>query len=410
MRTGRRTWQWGVGLILIGIAAVMPLFLWGERPLLARATSTGLIVCRPYYWLSGQEILILGYTGGGFGGAHPMRYHIASKTTTDLPLLKDLLATFPSDSKTIRIAPGGDRLLCSTNRAETYVARIDGTEFHEWRTSLPQSGFEWDPAGRYWLSFLGSYSASAAGFYSPDIQKCSQVLVHDTAGPFQRCQWWIGKKKRPVALHIVEDRKSHQSDTSTQSWPLSAQSPLGAGQCDLSQARLLTRKRLLAVSAPPQSTVLMGKPPLPAETYEMNLRSQGTLARRLPAFRSPGATVEEWVFSPHGDRQAWLVVNPRVWTGPSWLLRLWRLFAPPQSPQYEVWVSGLQGTERHEVGRVSIAQLPPSRPMNRSGTLISGLILPVTVSPGEVHDLRWLPDGKRLSFIYHRLLYTVPPD
>lgn len=163
-----------------------------------------------------------------------------------------------------------------------------------------------------------------------------QSEMYRGAGPCLIVHWRIGKADRPVALHSVEDRLRHERDASTRRWPLSPQSPLAGGECNLDTARILTQDRLLAMAAPPSSVFQPKTSFAPVDVYEVNLRTGGMGARRRTGFRSPGGRVEEQVLSPAGDRQAWLVMNPNRWTGPAWLRKLWRLAGRRQAPQFEV--------------------------------------------------------------------------
>lgn len=139
MYTKRRRWRWGVGLALVGIGAmVTALFARPEPLLLSRAVSTERTIKLPYYWLAGQELLILGNRDGGYESAHPMRYNVATKTTTELPILKEVLDTLRIDDKRIRVSPDGHRLLLRAGERDSYVVRVDGTELHSWDCVWPQ--------------------------------------------------------------------------------------------------------------------------------------------------------------------------------------------------------------------------------------------------------------------------------
>lgn len=69
----------------------------------------------------------------------------------------------------------------------------------------------------------------------------------------------------------------------------------------------------------------------------------------------------------------------------------------------------MQGNEQHEVGYVSLTHAVPPSPNPALARYMSGTLFPILV-PGEIRDLRWLPDGKHLSFLYQDVVYTVSAD
>jgi hypothetical protein len=86
-----------------------------------------------------------------------------------------------------------------------------------------------------------------------------------------------------------------------------------------------------------------------------------TLLSKHHFYPPAGQQIEAVSFSPAGDRFAWIVGE-------------------------QLWVSKLDGTDRVEIGRL------PAEGWGKGQSLI------------------WLPDGKRLSFVYNDSLYTVPVD
>lgn len=64
-----------------------------------------------------------------------------------------------------------------------------------------------------------------------------------------------------------------------------------------------------------------------------------------------------------------------------------------------LWVSDLDGHNRHEVGRIEAASDP-----DREEHTDTGFFVPDT----QIERLNWLPSGKSLSFEYQNALYTVP--
>jgi len=90
-------------------------------------------------------------------------------------------------------------------------------------------------------------------------------------------------------------------------------------------------------------------------------------------------TVEstENAISPQGNRIAWVVI-PSAENPPT---------------QAALYISRMDGSDLQEVGQLAL-------PSFEEGTGPSFTRFP--------HELKWLPDGKHLSFIYQDVLYTVP--
>ena len=93
----------------------------------------------------------------------------------------------------------------------------------------------------------------------------------------------------------------------------------------------------------------------------------------------PGRAYEIAV-SPKGDRIAWLLMP--------------NLKGRPRNVQRgaaSLWVSQLDGSRMREIGS-------------------AGTDVRQRSAPSLLMQLRWLPGGKRLSFLYNGALYTVPTD
>jgi hypothetical protein len=91
---------------------------------------------------------------------------------------------------------------------------------------------------------------------------------------------------------------------------------------------------------------------------------------RLPM----AAFIKSVQFSPQADRIAWLLIDRKA----------------RHVTKVGLYVCRADGTDMKEIGSLKVN----SAPYNLPGP----------------DDLRWLPDGNRLSFIYKRTLWTVPVD
>jgi hypothetical protein len=105
-------------------------------------------------------------------------------------------------------------------------------------------------------------------------------------------------------------------------------------------------------------------------------------------------------FSPQGDQVAWLVEQEHRSAFATLVSQEFPYFMAAQRAAVQrtrsIWTCRLDGTQMHEIGSVplAIASMPENDDV-------------VYYSP---HTLRWLPDGRQLSFIYNGALYTIPAD
>jgi len=112
---------------------------------------------------------------------------------------------------------------------------------------------------------------------------------------------------------------------------------------------------------------------------------------RIVSFPLPvTAQISGLELAPQGDRLAWLLVDARRTPFITMLIRLIPSMSGrfPPTEGISVWVSRLDGTEMHEIGFQQ--------------THSTGKDTNVTT------DLRWMPDGKHLSFLMNNSLYSVP--
>jgi hypothetical protein len=154
------------------------------------------------------------------------------------------------------------------------------------------------------------------------------------------------------------------------------------------------RSHLIGVT-PDLLVVQADAPAPPAAVDHITLTHFGVYPNRAPrhttTFRLPTtAQIAELELAPQGDRLAWLFVDARRSPLITMLIRLFPALAGrfPPTEGISVWVSRLDGTEMHEIGFEQ--------------THATGKETNVAT------DLRWVPDGKRLSYLMNGALYTVP--
>jgi hypothetical protein len=123
-----------------------------------------------------------------------------------------------------------------------------------------------------------------------------------------------------------------------------------------------------------------------------------TLPQRVLTLRKPAeGELLDVILSPDGKRLALRThVNPKHFVFPSWLGWVPPLLQDSVQPlgTHIVWTSDLDGSHLREVGRETLSE----DPLIRSSAYNSDRTF---------SSFRWLPDGKRLSFMYDEKLWTV---
>jgi hypothetical protein len=104
----------------------------------------------------------------------------------------------------------------------------------------------------------------------------------------------------------------------------------------------------------------------------------------------------DWEIDRGPDSQLGFVSGSRL---PGFLLRFLPSLKHPPNREMSIWISGIDGRGMREIGRLPT---PERQPVS-----------------AYLENLRWLPDGRTLSFFYERpgpngkwqsTLYTVPVD
>jgi hypothetical protein len=101
-----------------------------------------------------------------------------------------------------------------------------------------------------------------------------------------------------------------------------------------------------------------------------------------------GTSVIEVAPNHRGDRVAWVLRSTQEPPFTRWLRHVFPRGVRPAADTAEIWTGRLDGSERHEVGRLVFAD---------SGD-----------QENVPDDLQWLPSEKSLSFRYKDALWTVP--
>jgi len=124
------------------------------------------------------------------------------------------------------------------------------------------------------------------------------------------------------------------------------------------------------------------------DVLAVDVRASPPRVSKLTVARRPDGDISEVVLSPQGDRLAW---RTQSWSDVKgalgdWLAGLFRHRTRDMRTTCAVWVSRLDGTDMRQLGSERLTR-------------------------GEEPDvLRWLPDGKALSFTANQGLYSVPTE
>jgi hypothetical protein len=118
--------------------------------------------------------------------------------------------------------------------------------------------------------------------------------------------------------------------------------------------------------------------------YDFDLDKPAALPRQFTLKRPADSRIDELHLSPNGDRIAWLLYCEHS----PFIARYFGRWMPRPDSTVELWVSRLDGTGTRLVGSQPVAHnLGPQKDC-----------------PQQV---RWAPDGKRLSFLYGKKLYII---
>ncbi len=145
------------------------------------------------------------------------------------------------------------------------------------------------------------------------------------------------------------------------------------------------------------------------ETYRTQDRMQRIFANGLPTQSAPTPLMTRKQKLPEGatlleskiSRQQGIVYHLAVARMPSlfaWLNRLSPTFALKSTLTEELWVSRADASEMHEIGYVPVK-------LEAQGNAVG-----IGVPEYFLGDIRWLPDGKQISFVYGNSLYVMSAE
>jgi hypothetical protein len=151
----------------------------------------------------------------------------------------------------------------------------------------------------------------------------------------------------------------------------------------------LGMQRILGVTPKNEALISRQRGAVVDEFLAVNLAASPPTVKNLQFTVPPYADVEEIVLSPQGNRLAW---KTNTWNDLRSALSgmMSGLMGKGQrgsTKSYALWVSGLDGSGMRRLGY----ELVPA-------------------SDGSLEHVRWLPDGKSVSFVYKNGFYTIPAE
>lgn len=123
--------------------------------------------------------------------------------------------------------------------------------------------------------------------------------------------------------------------------------------------------------------------------FDLNLAAGGMPVHTYTVHFPSGTKVAELVFTPQGDRIAWLLQRDYIPLEARWLHRMFPAFRVARHTLESIWVSRIDGSDMHEIG------FEETHPRPEVGT--------------EIRGIYWLPGGKRLGFLFNEF-WTVPAN
>jgi hypothetical protein len=376
----RRIWRAGVGIGVLALAVVAIWRLWPRERLLmevarpiVKVDAEHTSVC----WLSDQQLLIVTNkeavgVGNRSGTSNPAHWqgsvdllNIATHKRSHLTALANLFQremiaplTVPEN---LEASPDGNWLRWDTHAARGpwfmgHVVRRDGTHYRAWDRNRPNSAAKVEED-----FFLDSGHLVQMTDYGP------MMTVLDLLEPSRdKAIRELGQAETVLAQYARRQSVFHPEPQS------------GDGYVEVDMYRTQDRMKLIL----PESVGSRGAPvplqmrkvrlPNGAELCESEVSSQQSVGYHLAVSRTP-----EFL---------------------SWLHRVIPKFTARPMVTEELWVSDAAGG-MHKIGVVPIK-------LDASGKAED----PANGFEFFISDMRWLPDGKHISFIYRDTLYVVPAE
>ena len=330
------------------------------RPL-ADVSDWSLSGLATYYWLSPQDVLF--FYPNPHGQYAAARRNIATGVTTTLTALTGLLQKSKWNlgyGESLMPSPDGKWLLWVSPKSHTYYdyyfASVDGSHYAHWAGRPEAISWKplWMPDSRHWILLQDK----------DDPGTTSRAMIYSIDSP---------RAYRTIPLSIPAI--AHCSGGISESTNIALQDRIQANLvCEDRWAGNDNRFVLRTVQT---AQVLFGAKPGTKDLISIPIPKEKKIVKAL--------------FDPNGLHILWIARSDYMPPYMGWLHRLMPSSQSQQHSWYRFWVSGPDGKNAHEIGQIEIKPDP-----------YLSMDMPFAFS--------WLPDGKRVSFIYENKLYTVPVD
>jgi hypothetical protein len=313
------------------------------------------------HWLSNEEILFDRYEGPQHDRRTIFKRNVRTGTETRLTGLtrsRDDLDAEVVDSQCV--SPDGKWFLCSARWGECLLAEVNGTRHFLYPNIVDHDcsrGLHWLSDSRHWLERYGGGGEIHA------------LILHDVENPKQATELPVNKDKEIADIQII----STLDKACVVDWPDDDVDDFGQPLKKDAQLNVTKQVTLSFVS------------------LQSKARSRPRHTLTIPA------RVSDYDFhlSPQANKVAWLVNGQAASPLHVWLHRFLPGIKPIQQQTTALWVSSIDGTNRHEVGQIVETGNVPSEESSDKTLL---------------EELKWLPDGKHLSFEYKHILYVIAAD
>jgi hypothetical protein len=374
---------WLLALLAAGGGTAVLLHLVSHPSLLDKATKTAFVLSpeyggsSPYQWLSTHEVLVFDTLTSGTNQIEMALYRVDVVTGIKTRLI-ELERNLTPDSSLpyyAHVSPDGRRLLIFKGSAYQ-VVDLDGSGSHKWQD---KKGAEVEDSYSRIHTFWRDDSRHAVQFLSSDVGRTHSLLIRDVDAPT------VAQRTPLPDTPEWEAQNYFSLPSMTPGGVIFAYAP--AFEENDTRTLLLIRTS----SHPVKTRTTLHAP-------------SGTTFVVAPERRGAVLTV-----SQDGTRMAWLC-KAAPYTPPlrAWLHRfLPRVNDDPVYPM-RLYVSSVDGSKAREIGSVEVGMTAEGWRASGSNPIIQAVWNSDPVQ--EISDLRWLPGGKRLSFVLQNTLYTVSAE
>jgi hypothetical protein len=311
------------------------------------------------YWLSNQEVLFDRYEGTQHDDRVIYKRNIATGQETKLPGLtasREQLYAEVEDSQCV--SPDGKWFLCSARWGECLLAEVNGTRHYLYPDAeggLCYRKTLWLPDSRHWIERYGINAQT------------HRLLLHDTQNPKLSVPLPLKANSTAEAM----DRVVPPDIAVVVDWPEEGMDDFG--------------EPLVTADLPPTKQV-----PLSLVPWRAGGKPFAHYSVAVPF----GLEHYHFEISPDAKHLAWQVTVQRPASLQAWLHRYLPVVKAVRYKTTAVWVSNIDGSNRHDLGHVLETANPSEDNEPQAESLLK--------------ELKWLPDSKHLSFEYKDALYVVP--